>query len=183
MLQNNDFEKVYGQSIITNNILQQKIKDQPHINSIIQMNDNFAINKQSTFYDRSASNNYEKNPISIAYFSKQNLQIIQNAIRQKVYQLSQQKFIIPPPNSDFLYNIMSSIFHQFGEYNLQNPKQEIVRLNTIVIDKLSQHIYSQCISQKNYVSQIDKVVMPMDLPKQSGDRDFKQMDLSNHLFL
>jgi hypothetical protein len=183
MLHNSDFSNIYGQTIITNTILQKKPKDQPNLTQTIQMNDDFAVKRQSTFYDRSASNNYEKTPISIAFFSNQNQQIIQNAIREKVFQLSNRRFAIPPPNADFLYNIMSSVFHEFGIYDLQHPKEEIVRLNNIVVNKLSKHIYEQCISYNIYVSQIDKVVVPLDLPKQSGDRDFKQMDLTNNLFL
>lgn len=174
---------IYGKKIITNNIINNKINDQPHPTIAIQMKDNFNLQQQSLFHDKIISTNYEKSPLTIAYFSNKNVELLQNEIRGKVYLMSNKQYNISPPNRDFLIQIMENIFLQYFENNTTNPKAEIIKLNNIVIEKVSNNLFSMCKSHIQFQQEQGKVVVPLDLPKQSGDRNFKQMDLTNHMFI
>ena len=66
----------------------------------------------STFHD-AMTGNFQDNTLSLAFFSKENMQIVQNAIRAGVYEISNKQYIIDNQNTMNIEKI---------NYNLQPKK-------------------------------------------------------------
>jgi len=67
---------------------------------------------QTTSYKDALQGNWTKSPLSCAFFSAENIQIIQNGIRAGVYNSSKGRYTVAPQNEDTLKIIMRSIFLQ-----------------------------------------------------------------------
>ena len=89
---------------------------QPDTNKLFAMKDKIAYDSKTTEYREALNGNWQDSTLSKAYFSKNNIQIIQNAIRAGVYKLSKEQYIIAPQCVDTLKIIMRSIFTIFSKY-------------------------------------------------------------------
>ena len=105
----------------------------PNTNLLFSMSDRMSINQGSDFRDAMTGNWYDTS-LSTAFFSAQNIKIIQNGIRAGVYQKSNQQYIIDNQNEDELKIIMRSIFLQNSKNLATNIPQQIATLNQIVFD-------------------------------------------------
>ena len=70
-------------------------------NIMFKMKDNIPINSKKDFRGAMTGNWYNT-ILSDVFFSKENIQILQNGIRKGVYELSNKQFIISEQNEDNL---------------------------------------------------------------------------------
>ena len=89
----------------------------PNIDVLFSMKDRILIEQPSSFRD-ALTGIFEETPLSQAFFSEKNIQIIQNAIRAGVYHKSKGEYVIAPQDYDIIKTIMRSIFLQHS-LNLQ----------------------------------------------------------------
>ena len=75
--------------------------------------------------------NVSKNSLNESFFSDENVEIIQNAIRYNVW--LKTKNIIGNQSTTQLNIIMRSIYLQYSENLLNNIKEQIIRLNNMFI--------------------------------------------------
>ena len=98
--------------------------------------DKIPTNECSTFHD-AMTGNFQDSTLSLAFFSKENMQIIQNAIRAGVYEVSNQQYIIDNQNCDNLKIVMRSVFLQ-NSVNLPDMiTEQIKELNGLVVKDLA----------------------------------------------
>ena len=90
------------------------IIEPPNPNIQFQMAEKIALKNRATDY-REAPSGLEDNVLSQVFFSKENIQIIQNGIRAGVYKKSNEKFVISPQNIDTIKIIMQSIYYQAND--------------------------------------------------------------------
>ena len=120
--------------------------------------------------------NFQDSTLSIAFFSKENMQIIQNAIRAGVYEMSNQQYIIDSQNCDTLKIIMRSVFLQ-SSTNLPNRiAEQIQSLNDLVVQYCIKQIYSEAQSYINYKRDVSTMYTPIDRPTQP-DYNNKTLEL------
>jgi hypothetical protein len=107
----------------------------------------------------------ELGPFSKAFFSRQNLDLIQENIRYIVY--TKSKNVISTQDETNLVVMMREIYLQ----NSRNPsssielmRAEIKRLNELTYAKVVPSILSEILQYKTYLSDIDKVRTPIQLP-------------------
>ncbi len=94
------------------------------------------------------------------------MQIIQNAIRAGVYEVSNQQYVIDNQNCDTLKIIMRSIFLQ-SSTNLPNQiTEQIQALNDLVVLYCVKHIYSEAQAYINYKRDVSTMYTPIDRPTQ-----------------
>ena len=120
--------------------------------------------------------NFQDSTLSNAYFSKENMQIIQNAIRAGVYEVSNQQYIIDNQNTDTLKIIMRSVFLQSSTNLPNNITQQIEALNDLVIKYCIKQIYSEAQSYINYKRDVSTMYKPIDRPTQP-DYNNKTLEL------
>ena len=91
------------------------------------MYDKIPANQCATF--RNATEGlWTSNSLSDAFFSEQNIQIIQNGIRAGVYNRSNSQYVIGPQDCDSLKIVMRSVFLQYSANQPNNISQQIAQL-------------------------------------------------------
>ncbi len=82
-------------------------------------------------------------PLSRAYFSKQNLDDLQNMIRFNIWILSENKYIISRQSDVDLHLVMRSMFLQHSQNRPTEIKKQIKYLNSLVLNWCIPRIFSQ----------------------------------------
>jgi hypothetical protein len=135
------------------------------------------IDNRSSKYDCPVEGIWENHTITRTFFSKENIQIIQNGIRAGVYKRSgERKLVVPPQNVDTLKIIMHSIFLQYAQYDLENIRGEIETLNKLVLDYAIPDVLSAAISYQKYLQDQSTLVVPIAHPERP-DKEWKQLIL------
>ena len=108
------------------------------------------FNNKSTSYKNAMIGNLEKTVLSNAFFSAENIQIIQNAIKAGVYHKSKGQHVIGNQDEDTLKIIMRSTFLQFSNNNPNNITQQIVDLNKLVTEYAIPNVVNEADSYLKY---------------------------------
>jgi len=103
-------------------------------------------------------------PLSKAYFSVQNQQIIQNGIRAGVYKLSNEKYVISEQPDTEIKIAMRTMFLKHSENRNENIKEQIQELNQYVLDYCIPRIYGEAQGYMNYLKDASTLVVPMAHP-------------------
>ena len=112
--------------------------------------------------------------LSKMYFSKENIQIIQNAIKHGVYIRSNKQFIIGEQNCDELKIIMRSIFLQHSKNMPDKITEQIIELNNMVLDYAVSQIMGEAIGYIKFTNDSSVMHTPMERP--SNTQDFKILE-------
>jgi len=107
--------------------------------------------------------NFEKNPLNQAYFSPENFQINQNAIRKTVYDASGE--IIDPVSTDDLFIVMRSLYLQYSRNLPTNIAAQIAELNARVTAFCVPKILSEVSMFKTYTKDISTLPVPLQHPQ------------------
>lgn len=178
------YSKLYGDNSILN-IKPQELNGRINLmepqdpNVVFKMQEKIAIKNKATQYREALAGTREDNVLSKAYFSAENVQILQNGIRAGVYAKSDKKFVIPPQNIDTLKIIMRSIYLQHVENYLNDITGQIARLNKLVLDYAVPTVYKEAIGYLKYCEDQSTIAMPLPVPKHH-DRQYKQLELKNY---
>jgi len=142
----------------------------PNTSTLFQMYDKIPANQCVTF--RNATEGlWNETPLSQAFFSRENLQIIQNGIRAGVYQRSNGQYVIGPQDCDSLKIVMRSVFLQHSANQPFNIPQQIEELNKIVLNYCIQQVYSEAQGYMKYVDDVSTLVVPIAHPVQASNTD------------
>lgn len=145
---------------------------------LFEMQEKIAVKNKTSEYREALQGIWEDSMLSKAYFSKENIQIVQNGLRAGVHKMSNEKYIIAPQNVDTLKIIMRSIFIQHAEHNENDITGQIVKLNNLVLDYAVLNVYNEIDGYVKYCRDQSTLVVPMELPKQV-DREFRQLEMKN----
>jgi len=152
------------------------IMEEPSPEIQFKMQERIAIKNKTTEYREAIAGDLESNLLSTVYFSADNIQIVQNGLRAGVYKMSGDNFVIVPQNMDTLKIIMRSIFLQYAEFDMNNIKSEVTRLNQMVLDYAVPSVYNEAVGYMKYREDQSTIAVPLSLPQQS-DREYKQLEL------
>ena len=147
----------------------------PNTSELFQMYDKIPATQCVTF--RNATEGlWNETPLSQAFFSQNNIQIIQNAIRAGVYKRSNGQYVIGPQDCDSLKIIMRSVFLQYSANQPLNITQQIEELNSMVCNYCIQQIYSEAQGYMKYIDDASTLVIPIAHPVQASSND-RQLEL------
>ena len=142
----------------------------PNTSALFQMYDKIPANQCVTF--RNATEGlWNETPLSRAFFSQENIQIIQNGIRAGVYNRSNGQYIVGPQDCDSIKIIMRSVFLQYSANQPFNIPQQIEELNKIVLNYCIQQVYSEAQGYMKYVDDASTLVIPIAHPVQASNTD------------
>jgi hypothetical protein len=142
----------------------------PDINNLFLMYDKIPANQCATYREPTLGQ-WDETPLSKAYFSKENIQIIQNGIRVGVYNKSNKQYIVAPQDCDTLKIIMRSIFLQHAANQPDNIPGQIEELNKIVLDYCIFHVYSEAQSYMKYLHDVSTLAVPLATPIVESQKD------------
>ena len=142
----------------------------PNTSKLFQMYDKIPANQCATFRNPTEGL-WDSTPLSLAFFSQQNIQAIQNGIRAGVYNRSNGQYIIGPQDCDSLKIIMRSVFLQNSANQPDHYQSQIISLNKIVLDYCIQQVYSEAQGYMKYVNDVSTLVVPIAHPVMANDND------------
>ena len=155
------------------------IISQPDPNVAFKMQERIALkNKSTSFASALSGNDWEETVLSRAFFSAENVQILQNGLRAGVYAKSKNEIVIPPQNTDQLKIIMRSTYLQYAENSPKNIREQIAYLNKIVLDYIVPTVYNEAVGYLKYMQDQSSLVVPLELPLHH-DREYKQLELKS----
>lgn len=119
---------------------------------------------QVTTYRDALQGNQIDTVLSQAFFSKENIQIIQNGIRAGVYKKSDGLYNISPQSEENLKIIMRSTFLMYSANMPNNITEQVKALNKIVLDFCIPRVYSEAKGYVQYLYDASTLVVPIDRP-------------------
>lgn len=106
----------------------------------------------------------ETSKLNQLFFSKKNMDIIQNNIRYTVYNKTNKKHIIDKQSDIELQIVMRSTYLQFSPNLEYNYKEQLEYLNGLVVEWCVAHIIPQLEQYIGYLKEVEYMPMPIDLP-------------------
>ena len=146
------------------NILQPDTKKQ------FALYDKIPAHQPSAYRD-ALQGNWMDSPLSIAYFSRENIMIIQNGIRKGVYDKSKGQYLVGNQSEDVLKVVMRSIFLQYSANMPDSIPQQIKALNQIVLDFCIKQVYGEAQGYQQYLHDASTLVVPIEHPVLSSTED------------
>ena len=146
----------------------------PNIDNLFNMKDRIP---QETFdYREAVTGNWYKTKLSDAFFSKENIELIQNGIRAGVYKMSNNKYIIEKQDYNEIKVIMRSIFLQNSKNKPGNITDQISILNKFVLEYAVNQVFGEAQGYIKYKYDISTLAEPISRPQMSRIND-KQLEL------
>lgn len=142
----------------------------PNTKSLFNMYDKIPAHQCST-YRNPLEGQWDNSPLSNAYFSRENIQIVQNGIRAGVYKQSNNQYVIGPQDCDSLKIVMRSIFLQYSANLPGNISNQITALNQMVLNFCIQQVYSEAKGYMKYLSDASNMYVPIAHPVLAKDND------------
>ena len=149
----------------------------PNTSSLFQLYDKIPANQCTTF--RSATEGlWDETTLSRAFFSQQNILILQNGLRAGVYKRSNGQYLIGSQDCDSLKIVMRSTFLQYAANQPLNVTEQIEQLNKMVLDYCIQQVYSEAQGYMKYVDDVSTLVVPLAHPVQVSNTD-RQLEFTS----
>ncbi len=120
----------------------------------------------------------ETSQLNHLFFSRKNLDLIQDMIRYRVYMKSNQKYVISRQSNTEVQIVMRSIYLQQSTNLPTNIKEQIQYLNNLVADWCVEKIIPEVEQHIGYIRDISYYPNPIDLPKnmsQKGSRSLRSV--------
>jgi hypothetical protein len=128
-----------------------------------QLADKIPIKQCVSFRD-ALTGQWTDTLLSCTFFSKENIQILQNAIRKGVYDRSNGQYVIAPQNCNELKIIMRSIFLQHANNLPCDIKHQIITLNNLVTNFAIEQVYKEAVSYIKYKIDASTLSVPISTP-------------------
>lgn len=109
--------------------------------------------------------NWDHTPLSDAFFTRKNVDVIQRQIQQEVYRMSgPKKWVIDPQDVDELKMVMRAMYLQYGKNNNFNLEGQLNELNELVVKWAAPRIMSEIEQYNYYINDISHMPVPLQQP-------------------
>ena len=142
----------------------------PNVSTKFSMMDKIPLTT-NTDYSNVLTGTFERTRLSDAYFSQNNIQIIQNGLRKGVYDRSNQKILVDQQPQDQVVSVMRSMFYQHSKNLEDNIPKQIQDLNKYVIDFCVNQVFNEAVAYLKYKEDSSKMHIPMSAPLYSNKTD------------
>tara|TARA_B100000035_G_scaffold314193_1_gene329793 strand:- start:14562 stop:15056 length:495 start_codon:yes stop_codon:yes gene_type:complete len=135
----------------------------PNITTKFSMMDRIPINT-NTNYLNSLTGNFERSKLSDLFFSKQNIQNIQNLLIRGVYEKSNSQIMIDKQPEDNIVIVMRSMYLQYSKNLDTKLNTQVNELNSYVLNFCIPKVYSEAVAYLKYKQDASNMHMPMSAP-------------------
>ena len=142
----------------------------PNTSTLFEMYDKIPANQCVTFRNPTEGL-WTDTTLSQAFFSQQNIQLLQNGIRSGVYHKSNGQYTIGPQDCDSLKIVMRSVYLQNAANQPNNITEQIAELNKIVLNYCIQQVYSEAQGYMKYLDDASTLVVPIAHPVMANNSD------------
>ena len=116
---------------------------------------------------------YEPTKLNIVFFSKENVKLIQNMIRYRIWQRSNKEYKIGNQSTVEIQVVMRSIFLQHSPNLNYGITEQIKYLNNLVVEWCIPRIMAEILQYVGYLNDIQKIPMQIDRPINLSSRGTK----------
>jgi hypothetical protein len=149
---------------------------EPSFNYIDEKN-----NLRNNFKNTAIESIHTTTKLNFAFFSPQNIKIIQNALRYEVWRRTSSKHLIGEQSETELGIIMRAIYLQYGKNLPTNVAEQVQELNNIVIETLVPKIIIQIEQYMDYLRDISTPYRIMDNPQSTNVVGRKTFNLARFI--
>ena len=142
----------------------------PSTSNLFQMYDKIPAHQCTTFRNPTEGL-WDETILSKAFFSQNNIQILQNGIRMGVYHKSNGQYLIGTQDCDVLKIIMRSVYLQNSSNLPSNIKEQVDNLNKMVLDYCIHHVYSEAQGYMKYLHDVSTLAVPLATPVMTSQND------------
>ena len=147
----------------------------------------FQLFDESNSIKDNANCNSTKNiiadtPLSKVFFSADNIDLIQNELKQGVYQKTDNKYVIDRQSDTELLVIMRSIYLQNSKNLPYEIKKQVIKLNQLVLNYCIPNVISGILSYNKYIQDIDNPIVPLELPQNVHSAGTKTLKSVSSIF-
>ncbi len=132
------------------------INQPPHTNELFKLYDNCQLMNQEKFFKDSE--------LEKIYLSQNNIRLVESKLRDNVYKLTNNKYVIDRQCLESLKTIMEDVMEKNTKYICTNPKEKTDELNNIVINTYSPKIVNEINYYIKYKYDVSTLKVPIDLP-------------------
>ena len=125
---------------------------------------NDPIFSQSTTEQEALKGNFTKNQLSDLYFSRKNIDALQEGIRYQVYVRTNNTHIINRQSDTELAVVMRSVYYEHSRNLPFDIIGQVKQLNAKVLEYCVNDIISEIRMRLHYQKDIDAVPMPLPQP-------------------
>lgn len=126
-----------------------------------------------SFNKQAIKNIHINNPLSSIFFSQQNIDALQEAIRYQVYLKSNKQHIIDKQSETELFIIMRGYYLQYGKHIPYGVLDQVKELNQRVIDYCVPKILNEIAIYTHYKRDIQQLPIPMERGEFSSSKGTK----------
>lgn len=137
-------------------------------NNVFQLYDRIPVSDKASAYTDAMMGNWSATNLSRAFFSRENIIILQNGIRAKVYQQTHK--VIGHQNQDNLKIVMRSIFLQYSANAPNHITEQIKTLNNMVYSYCVPSVVNELEGYIKYKRDVSTMAMPLETPINSSIR-------------
>lgn len=142
----------------------------PSTSKLFQMYDKIPAHQCTTFRNPTEGL-WDETILSKAFFSQNNIQILQNGIRMGVYNKSNGQYVIGQQDCDVLKIIMRSVYLQNSANLPSNIKDQVEQLNKMVLDYCIQQVYGEAQGYMKYIDDVSTLAVPISHPVMADNTD------------
>jgi hypothetical protein len=142
----------------------------PNTTELFRMYDKIPAHQCSTFRNPTEGL-WSETILSNVFFSRDNIQLLQNGIRSGVYKKSKGQYIIGEQDCDSLKIIMRSIFLTYAVNQPHNIREQVEALNQMVLNFCIQQVYGEAQGYMKYISDVSTLAIPIAHPVMSSTSD------------
>ena len=133
--------------------------------SVFNLYDKIPVDQKVTSYRNALTGNLEESSVlSTAFFSAENIIILQNSIIAGVFKNSKGRFKIGYQNEDTLKIIMRSVFLQHSSNLTNYITQQVEALNKLVTDYCIPQICGEANAYIKYKNDVSTLAVPLQRP-------------------
>ncbi len=111
--------------------------------------------------------------VSDVFFSRENVDAVQDGIRYMVWKRSDQKYVISKQDEVQLHYVMRSIYLQYARNAQENVIEQVRCLNERVLDYCVSTVLREIEAHNFYMNDITKMPVPMERSKNASSAGTK----------
>lgn len=134
-----------------------------------------SINNQ-TFRSEATVGQIQRNPVSDLFFCADNINVLQDAIRYRVWIESDKKYVIGRQSDTELKIVMRSIYYQFSMNNSSDIVQQVRSLNAKVLEWVVPEVLSNVKQYEVYKKDASTLPVPMERAQLSTQKGTKVLE-------
>lgn len=132
-------------------------------------------NNNTTFHREALYGRIQRTPISDMFFSQQNIDILQDAIRYKTFK--ETEVVVGRQSDQELKIIMTSMFFRYSRHVANDIVGQVRELNSHVIDYAIKQVVSNLKQYVTYRRDASQMPLPLENPTLMGTKGTKILEI------